>query len=45
MEHWSARVEKNEGVGIWLKCEVDMRLFRRYVRNAEQRRLTKCLML
>ena len=43
VECWSARVEEEEGVGVMLKFKVDKKLFRRYTRNAEQRKLTECL--
>ena len=43
MEHWIARVEDVEGAGVPLKFRVDKKLFRRYIRNADERMLTDCL--
>ena len=42
-EHWLARVEGGEGVGITLSYKYDRKLFRRYTRNASMRVLTECL--
>ena len=43
MERWAARVEEHDGVGIQLKYKMDKKLFRKYTRNAEQRKVSACL--
>ncbi len=43
MECWQARVERVPGVGINIKYKYDEKLFRRYTRNAMERKLTECL--
>ena len=43
MECWAARVEEHDGVGIQLKYKMDKKLFRKYTRNAEQRKIAECL--
>ena len=42
VERWVARTEGSEGVGISIKYKYDGRLFRRYVRNANERKITEC---
>ena len=42
VEKWLARVEDVEGVGITIKYKFDKKLFRRYTRNACERKLTEC---
>ena len=43
MECWAARVEKHDGVDIQLKYKLDKKLFRKYTRNAEQRKIAESL--
>ena len=43
MERWAVRVEEHDGVGIQLKYKMDKKLFRKYTRNAEQRKTAECL--
>ena len=43
MEYWAAKVEEHDRVGIQLKYKMDKKLFRKYTRNAEQRKITECL--
>ena len=43
MERWAARVKENDGVGIQLNYKIDKKLFRKYTRNAEQRKIAECL--
>ena len=43
IEQWLAKVEGDVGVGIQLKLKMDKKLFCRYTRNAEQRKVTECL--
>ena len=43
MERWAARVEEHNGVGIQLKYKMDKKLFRKYTKNAEKRKIAECL--
>ena len=43
LERWLARVEGAEGVGIDVRYKYDQKLFRRYTRNANERKITECL--
>ena len=43
IECWQARVRDVPGVGISLKHKYDGKLFRRYTRNASERKLLECL--
>ena len=43
MERWAVRVEEHDEVGIQLKYKMDKKLFRKYTRNAEQRKTAECL--
>ena len=43
MEHWAAKVEEHDRVGIQLKYKMDKKLFRQYTRNAEQMKIDECL--
>ena len=43
IECWQARVKDVPGVGISLKLKYDGKLFRRYTRNATERKLLECL--
>ena len=43
MECWHDRVERVPGIGVNLKYKYDEKLFRRYTRNAMERKLTECL--
>ena len=42
MECWQARVEDVRGVGVDLKYKYDHKLFRRYTRNAVEKKVTGC---
>ena len=42
MEWWTTRIAELEGVGIYPRYKHDRRLFRRYIRNAEEAWLTEC---
>jgi hypothetical protein len=43
VERWMATVEGDEGVGISVKYKYDGMLFRRYIRNTSERKVTECL--
>ena len=44
IKHWRVRVEESaDGVGVALKYKLDNKLFRRYSRNAMERKITGCL--
>ena len=43
IECWQARVRDVPGVGINLKHKFDRKLFRRYTRNAAERKILECL--
>ena len=43
MERWYARTVESDGLGIALWFKYDEKLFRRYTRNADERKLTECL--
>ena len=43
VEQWCAKVGQVEGMGVELNYKYDEKLFRRYVRNADESRLTECL--
>ena len=43
VEQWCAKVGQMKGVGVELKYKYDGKLFRRYVRNADESRLIECL--
>ena len=43
MVRWVAGADSAEGVGIAVRYKYDKKLFRRYTRNANQRRITMCL--
>ena len=43
MEQWYARTVESDGIGIALRFKYDEKLFRRYTRNADERKLTECL--
>ena len=42
VERWMARMNDKEGVGTYMQCKFDHKLFRRSTRGAEERRLTEC---
>ena len=42
MECWQAKVEDVGGVGVNLRYKYDHKLFRQYIRNAVERKLTGC---
>ena len=42
LERWSDKVKGVEGVGINVEFKMDEKLFRRYTRNADQRRINEC---
>ena len=42
VERWMARMNDKEGVGTYIQCKFDHKLFRRSTRNAEECRLTEC---
>lgn len=42
VERWLERVKGTEGVGVTIKYKYDKKLFRRYTRNACERKLTEC---
>ena len=42
VERWLVRVEDTEGVGITIKYKQDKKLFRRYTKNACERKITEC---
>ena len=43
MEQWYARTVESDGIGIALWFKYDEKLFRRYTRNVDERKLTECL--
>ena len=42
VERWLVRVEDTEEVGITIKYKQDKKLFRRYTKNACERKITEC---
>ena len=44
MECWHDREERVPGIGVNLKYKYDKTLFRRFTRNALERKLTECLL-
>ena len=42
VESWLKRVEGTEGIGITIKYKYDKKLFRKYTRNACEKKLTEC---
>ncbi len=42
VERWLERLDDVEGVGVTVKYKYDEKLFRRYTRNASERRVTEC---
>ena len=42
VERWLERVKDVEGVGMTIQYKLDRKLFRRYTRNASERRVTEC---
>ena len=42
VERWLERVKGVEGVGMTIKYKLDKKLFRRYTRNASEKKVTEC---
>ncbi|XP_062521682.1 uncharacterized protein LOC134196544 [Corticium candelabrum] len=42
VERWLVRIEDTEGVGIMIKYKQDKKLFRRYTKNACERKIAEC---
>ena len=42
IERWSEGVLNFEGCGLHLRCKLDQKLFRRYTRNAEEKKIMDC---
>ena len=42
IERWNSRVSSLEDTGMYLRCKLDKKLFRRYTRNADTLRLGEC---
>ena len=42
VERWLERVKDVEGVGMTIQYKLDRKMFRRYTRNASERRVTEC---
>jgi len=42
VERWLERIDGVEDVGITVKYKYDEKLFRRYTRNASERKITEC---